>query len=1008
MSQLPRIAVEQTQQALYQEFLTELHHSGFSGEIESAYGKRLIAATDNSVYQQLPQAIVYPTNAEDVSKVGALLAESRFETIKTSPRGGGTGTNGQSLTSGIVVDLSRHMNRVLEINVEEGWVRVEAGLVKDQLNDALRPHGFFFSPDLSTSNRATLGGMINTDASGQGSLVYGKTSDHVLGLTTVTVGGDVLETAPVSLQQAQQHAQQTTKLGRIYQQVLASCVEHRQAIEAKFPPLNRFLTGYDLAHAYDPAQQSIDVSRLITGSEGTLGFVVEAKLNITPIPNQRVLVNVKYLDFQAALRHAPFLVKANATSVETIDSNVLNLAKQDIIWHSVEPHLSEVDGQTMNGINMVEFTGVDKAEIDAKVNALTAELDKQAKTQQQGVIGYQICADLESIQTIYAMRKKAVGLLGATKGRRKPVAFAEDTAVPPEQLADYILEFRQLLDDQQLHYGMFGHVDAGVLHVRPALDLTEPEDEKLLRTISDQVAALTQKYGGLMWGEHGKGYRSEYAENFFGEQLFTELRKIKAVFDPNNQVNPGKICTPLNSAETLVSVDDTKRGYYDRQIPIQLRDDYSNAMSCNGNGLCFNYDPRSPMCPSYRVSGDRRFSPKGRATLMREWLRLTNANGYDASGWPLQNSKTAVTAPDKGDDDFNHEVKEAMDTCLACKACTNQCPVNVDVPTFRAKFLAHYHSRYKRPLKDFLVKSVEQTAPLMAKFPKLSNALTHNPLSKAVMRHVFGYVDAPKLSVPNLQQRWQRRGFAELDVEAIEQLGTEEHGRLVVVVQDPFTSFYEAEVVESFAVLANKLGFTPVLLPFKGNGKAQHVKGFLHEFKETAERVAKSLRRIHQLGVAMVGVDASTVLCYRDEYRQVLSAEQANFHVATVDEWLNDAVKGREPETAFHRQYQLLSHCTEQSLTPGSSKQWQTIFAAFGLSLTVVKTGCCGMAGTYGHEQQNQTNSHALFAMSWQQPIDQYGASGVVATGFSCRSQVKRIEKKRVKHPLEILAETAR
>lgn len=1011
---LPQHSDTEALEAIYQDYLQQLKQSAFAGDIDASYGGRLLAGTDNSVYQTLPQAVLYPRDEAALQQLLKLAHQPQFKAVRFSPRGGGTGTNGQSLTQGIVVDLSRYFNQVLEVNAEEGWVRVQSGVVKDQLNDVLRPSGWFFSPDLSTSNRATIGGMINTDASGQGSLVYGKTSDHVASLNTVLLTGEKLVSEPVALADAQETATQDSTLGRIYQQVLATCVGLRHEIEAKFPPLNRFLTGYDLNHAYVPETNQIDISRLIAGSEGTLGFVTEAKLQLTRIPQHKVLVNVKYSDFQAALRHAPFLVKARATSVETIDSKVLNLARQDIIWHQVSPHLSDVAGQTMNGINMVEFTALDANELEEKLSQLCARLDETlAATDTAGVIGYQICRDAKSIQTIYAMRKKSVGLLGATKGKRKPVAFAEDTAVPPEKLADFIAEFRQLLDDHDLQYGMFGHVDAGVLHVRPALDLTDEADVRMLRTISDKVAQLTAKYGGLMWGEHGKGYRSEYAPAFFGEQLFTELQKIKACFDPHNRLNPGKICTPYQSDEQLVSVDAQKRGFFDRQIPLTTREAYQPALDCNGNGLCFNYDTASPMCPSFKVTADRRYSPKGRAGLMREWLRLNEQKGYDSTQLPRQKNGLSKVMNSWGSgSDFNHEVKASMDKCLACKACSSQCPVKVDVPTFRSSFLAHYHSRYRRPLKDYLVKTVEQTAPALAKFPRLSNMLSHNAVSQWVLKHVVGYVDAPRLSVPNLTTRWQKHQWQSYSVAELAAVVASEKQSvgasqppMVVIVQDAFTSFYEAELVEAFGILAEKLGYRPVLLDFMGNGKALHVKGYLAEFEKTAAQVATQLNRVHELELPMVGLDASTTLCFRDEYKHALGAKLPAFHVATVHEWLQQsAVAGAAKAQPAADNYFLLSHCTEQTALASSPTEWQAIFAQLGLQLTPVSVGCCGMAGTFGHERVNLADSQKLFAMSWEQVLLKHGAERVVATGFSCRSQVQRIKQQRVEHPLQLLA----
>eukprot|EP01093_Parvamoeba_rugata_P016003 TRINITY_DN5781_c0_g1_i2.p1 TRINITY_DN5781_c0_g1~~TRINITY_DN5781_c0_g1_i2.p1 ORF type:complete len:439 (+),score=101.12 TRINITY_DN5781_c0_g1_i2:1745-3061(+) len=438
------------------------------------------------------------------------------------------------------------------------------------------------------------------------------------------------------------------------------------------------------------------MSRLITGSEGSLGIVTEAKLNITPIAEFKTLINIKYDSFDSALRHSPFLVAARATSVETVDSKVLNLARQDIVWHSVSDLITDVANKDMQGLNMVEFNAVSVDDIKDKVESLCKLLDDCVAQQKNGVIGYQLTSDKADILKIYGMRKKSVGLLGNVKGTQKPLAFAEDTAVPPENLADFIVEFRALLDSHNLQYGMFGHVDAGVLHVRPALDMCDPEQEKLLRIISDSVVKLTAKYGGLMWGEHGKGYRSEYGPEFFGEHLFNQLRRIKAAFDPNNRINPGKICTPIDSDDSLVSVDDQKRAWFDKQISVDIKTSFNNAMTCNGNGICFNYDEKSPMCPSYKVTGDRRYSPKGRASLMREWLRLQQTKNIDLLDVEKELNKGEVITwweryqhsrdKKKGIYDFSHEVKESMDECLACKACTTACPIKVDVPTFRSRF----------------------------------------------------------------------------------------------------------------------------------------------------------------------------------------------------------------------------------------------------------------------------------------------------------------------------------
>jgi len=998
-------------------FLQSLEQQGFTGDTATSYADRLTMATDNSIYQLLPDAIVFPRSTADVSLLARVAAEERFKTLIFTPRGGGTGTNGQALNQGIIVDMSRYMNRIIEINPEEGWVRVEAGVIKDQLNQYLKPYGYFFAPELSTSNRATLGGMINTDASGQGSLAYGKTSDHVLGVRAVLTGGDILDTQPMPIALAETLAKEQSASGRIYRTVYQRCLENRQLILDKFPKLNRFLTGYDLRHVFNDAMTEFDLTRILTGSEGTLAFITEARLDITRLPKVRRLVNVKYDSFDSALRNAPFMVEAKALSVETVDSKVLNLAREDIVWHSVSELITSVPDKDMLGLNIVEFAGDDDALITRQVDGLCAGLDALMAQGAGGVIGWQVCDDLTGIERIYAMRKKAVGLLGNAKGMAKPIPFAEDTCVPPEHLADYITEFRALLDGHGLSYGMFGHVDAGVLHVRPALDMCDPQQEMLMKQISDEVVALTAKYGGLLWGEHGKGFRAEYSPAFFGEQLYGELRKIKAAFDPDNRLNPGKICPPEGVDAPMMKVDAVKRGTWDRQIPIAVRGAWRGAMECNGNGLCFNFDVKSPMCPSMKITSNRIHSPKGRATLVREWLRLLADRGIDPNQLEkelpeqraslrtlIERTRNSWHAR-KGEYDFSHEVKEAMSGCLACKACSTQCPVKIDVPEFRSRFLQLYHSRYLRPLRDHLVASVESYAPLMARAPKTFNFFMSQPWVRKLSEMHIGMVDLPLLSSPSLQQKMVAHRSANMTLEELEALDAGQKARVVLVVQDPFTSYYDAQVVEDFVRLVEKIGYQPVLLPFSPNGKAQHIKGFMTRFAKTARKTADFLNRVAQLGIPMVGVDPALVLCYRDEYKLVLGKERGDFHVLLVHEWLPLALEGGARQEVSGESWYLFGHCTEVTALPGAANQWATIFAHYGAKLESVSVGCCGMAGTYGHEVKNHANSLGIYALSWQQAMQRLPRNRCLATGYSCRSQVKRIEGNGVRHPLQALLE---
>src|SRR4051795_1241445 len=666
---IPRLTDTPAPAPLYAAFLAELRARGFEGDLSPLYADRTVLGTDNSIYQLMPQAIAFPRGTDDLVRIAHLAGDPRFTDVKLAPRGGGTGTNGQSLTDGLVVDVSRHMNKILDINVTERRVRVQAGVVKDQLNAALAEHRLFFAPELSTSNRATIGCMINTDASGQGSCLYGKTRDHVLSLTTVLLDGTVWTSRPLDDEELAAAAARPDRVGAVHRLVDTIQRENAALIAERFPKLNRCLTGYDLAHIRD-AHGRFDLNAILCGAEGTLGFIAEAELNVLPIPKQAALVNIRYDSFDAALRDARALMDLQAASVETVDSRVLALARNDIVWQEVSAFFPDDPEGPAEGVNLVEVLADDRDDLEAQLGRVTGRLEGEGRA--HGRRGFTVARNEEeraapgrasaterafaagaqdnvrlaedgdeaagdgvrlapagalAVERIWGMRKKSVGLLGNMKGGRRPIPFVEDTAVPPEHLADYIAEFRAALDARGLTYGMFGHVDAGVLHVRPAINMKDPAQERLIREVTEEVVGITKKYGGLLWGEHGKGVRSEFSPRFFGP-LYPTLQAIKAAFDPGNRLNPGKIAAPEHGE--LLRIDGlTTRGQLDRTIPAPVRAAYDEALHCNGNGACFTWDPDEAMCPSYKATRDRRHSPKGPASLTREWLRQLAAIGFE-------------------------------------------------------------------------------------------------------------------------------------------------------------------------------------------------------------------------------------------------------------------------------------------------------------------------------------------------------------------------------------------
>nr|WP_309477084.1 FAD-binding and (Fe-S)-binding domain-containing protein [Trinickia acidisoli] len=1014
-----------------------MKESGFEGDIDHTQALRAVLSTDNSIYQRYPKAALFPRHAQDVRRIAVLLGHPQFRQITVAPRGGGTGTNGQSLTDGIVVDLSRHMNRILAIDPKTQTVRVEAGVVKDQLNAALKPHGLFFAPELSTSNRATIGGMVSTDASGQGSCTYGKTRDHVKALASFLIGGERLSSVPVDETSLNVLCGRNDSVGRIYRVARDISERHADLIRERFPRLNRCLTGYDLAHLRDENGR-FDINSVLCGSEGTLGFVVEATLNVLPIPAHTALVNIRYASFMDALRDAQPLMAHRPLSIETVDSTVLTLARQDIVWRSVAeylPDVSDVDGaeNEAGGINLVEFGGDSAAEVHARITAFVERLKTDTTVSRVAVT----IADGEAaVNCIYAMRKRAVGLLGNARGASRPQPFVEDTVVPPENLPGYIAEFRALLDGMGLRYGMFGHVDAGVLHVRPALDMRDPNQAALIRPISDAVTALTLKYGGLLWGEHGKGVRSEYVPEYFGP-LYPALQQLKAAFDPHNQLNPGKIATPPDSVASLLRIDAVPmRGEADRRIDERVWQRNGDAVHCNGNGACYNFDPDDAMCPSWKATRQRIHSPKGRASLMREWLRLQGEAGVDLTAeptraaWPMRIVNT--WRKQRGERDFSHQVYDAMAGCLACKSCAAQCPVKVNVPDFRARFLAHYHTRYARSPRDYLIGSLEYSVPYVAAIPgarRIYNAVMSARPVKAALRRMAGIVDSPLLNSTSWRDVEQRWAVEPATVERLAKLDDAQRKHSVIFVQDAFTRFFETNVAAAFVELAVRLGYRVFLAPYAPNGKPLHVQGFLRAFERAAQRNAAQLAKLAHFDVPLVGMDPAMTLVYRQEYRKVVGVDACP-SVLLPQEWLNEALREAVPgsdrgainasqDGNTSTTYRLLPHCTERTNAPDAAVLWQDLFARAELSVAIPASGCCGMSGTYGHEARNVETSQTIFEQSWARHVDAWlsldGSQPVateqpelLATGYSCRCQVDRLRGRRLRHPIEALLDVYR
>ncbi len=911
------------------QFLARLRTLGFTGDVSQDIGTRTVFSTDNSVYELPPKAVVFPREPDDLNRIATAASECK---VAITARGGGTGTNGQSLTDAICVDCSRYLTKIEKINAAEGYAIVQPGVILDQLNRAAEAHGLFFAPTVSTASRATLGGMAATDASGKGSRVYGRTSDHILEMDVVLAGGRDLN---------------TSQSGPIGADVRAVLNPERDEIDRVFPTMNRGLNGYNLQETL----QSGGLIKLFCGSEGTLALTKRLKVQLLPKPAARALVVFAYDDMMIALRDVLRLVRAEPVAIEFIDDKILSLAQQDPVWDSISSVLGEGETQ-IKGLNFVEVIGANSDAVGLGLMRLQA-----LENAPDALINFRAVTDPSIIADLWQLRSKCVGLLGRMDPTRQGTPFVEDAAVPAERLPDFVAGFREILDNEGLQYGMFGHADVGCVHVRPALDMRLPGDAAMIRRVSDQVNALALAHGGLIWGEHGKGFRGEFGPEVFGAQLYAVMCQIKAMFDPKGLLNPGKIAMP-NAKKRLTPLDQVPfRGPQDAQISPKLSRDFEAAIKCNGNGQCMGRNFDDAMCPSYKATGDRTRSPKGRAAMLRLWSRM-------------QSTKTS--APELAQ--LEASLHDSLSDCLGCKACASQCPIKVDIPQMRNRFYASYYMRHRRPLAHRLLAFLEPLGPLLRAMPRVSNIAMR--VASPMLRPA-GLVDLPKVRPARKSQAL--------------------HGQ-VVLIADSFLATFDGDVLDAAADVLEQLGCPVTVSAPVSTGKPAHVIGANTAFERTAMKSLQSLHALAENGAQLIAIEPSFLSMFSGEYAD-LGVETPQ--MTSLDQFL-DKMLINVPESKGKTRFTLFTHCTETAADPKVGARWANIFARFGLHLEITQTGCCGMAGTFGHETAKQGMSETLFDLSWKEKI--VAAQGpVLATGFSCRCQVKRFSTVRPAHPIEAL-----
>lgn len=922
---------------------------------------RTVYATDNSIYQVEPHAVILPGSAGEIE---ALLRRN-FAAAEPRPvvaRGAGTGTNGQSLTSGLMVDVKRRLNRVIDIDPASRTAKVEPGIVTAGLNAALAPHDLFWAPHTSTLNRATVGGMIATDAAGKGSLIHGRAHRHVLALDVVLDDGTPWRAEPVPVAEAEHRAGADNRIGRLWRALLDLPLD--EGADFGLPELARGFSGYGIDRVR--RDDLIDPIPLLCGSEGTLAVITSATLRLTPIPRHTVLVVAGYISFADALNDAVDLAVTKPAAIEAFDEATLERGRSSPAW----PALGEVLGEHAGSVLILEYCG--DHEID-----LAPIIDTLARTQRSRVT--KAIIDPAAQAAVWKVRADAVGLVakvasGGPGLSARPTAFVEDCAVPVREMPQFIARFRSVLDEFGLEYAMFGHADVGCVHVRPALDLTDPAHERLIRTVTDRVVELVANHGGVLWGEHGRGFRGDPVESFLPQATITIMRLVKAAFDPSDVLNPGKLYRPIGVDQPIVALDAApRRGERNRDVRLDVRQEFGGAFACNGNGLCHHYDHREVMCPSYKVSGDPALSPKGRADLLRAWLTRSGerSNGHERGSDNAEEFRR-----------FEDDLAANLHQCLSCSACTGHCPVAVDIPELKSQFLQRYHRTRSRPLSDALLSRFEYLVGFASSVP--------GPIARlgsAALARSLGLVDLP---IPP-----RRSNTTDLPTFSISGAAD------LVILPDVFTRSLEPETLaKAYAVLTSQ-GYRVEIAPFVPSGKFDHVKGNRRAFIQAATSQAEVVQAVLVARATPVVIEPAIGLLHRHEYALIAAGYPAGEVIG-----LPEAIElrlDRLPRASSSRSLTLLGHCTERAMAPEWLAGWERILVAAGHTVAVPLVGCCGMAGIFGHERDNQEMSVRLFEMSWAEHVAIGDEPLPVATGYSCRSQAKRLGARPIVHPVHLL-----
>jgi FAD/FMN-containing dehydrogenase/Fe-S oxidoreductase len=945
--------------------VNELHNS-LEGEVLDDRYTLGMYATDASIYQIEPKVVVFPKHVQDVRN--ALAVASKYH-VTILPRGGGTSLAGQTVGASMVLDFSKHMNQVLEINQQERWVRVEPGIARDDLNALVEPLGLHFAPDPATSSRANIGGMVGNNSSGTKSILYGKTVDHLLEATVMLADGTELALSAKSPEAYSAIASSQGREAEIYEKFRGLIANNEDLISKGFPKVMRRVGGYNLDEFINTDQWNL--CKLICGSEGTLAVSLEFKLNLEPLPKHKSVCVVHYAQLLEAIQAVEPMLKFSPSAVEILDDVVVRLSRENL---TTRRHSHFIAGDPA-AILIVEFYGDSEQEVLDRAQAMIAD-------QKERGLGYAypLFPEGKDYEDVWVIRKKGLGLMLGLKGKKKPLPFIEDAGIPSHYLPEYIDRVLKVCKKHQTEAAMYAHASVGVIHVRPILDLREAEDIKRLQAIADDTFELVKQYGGSWSGEHGDGLvRSAYNKKFFGEELYQLFISVKQLFDPENLMNPGKIVEAQQIHENLRYGED----YQDQ--PVQTEFKYLQEGSfeesvhmCTGVGECRKL-LGGTMCPSFKATRDEEHSTRGRANA----LRLAMSGQMNDQGLASK------------------RLHQVLDLCLSCKACKSECPSNVDMAKMKSDVSQRYYDIHGTTLRDRLIRdSAKMSARMSGWNAKMANMVQSSQPFRRLVSNLAGFDARRKLPEYAAQPFYQ--WFAERTSSA------PKSSKKVVLFADTYLNYHEPEIGRSATDLLEALGYQVILANVGCCQRPRISHGFLRDARRDGTKTAQGLRQWLDQGYRVVVCEPSCASALNDDLPDLIDegqlASRLKEQVVLIDDFVAAALESESVKLQVNGDAVAIhGHCHQKALY--GTTALRNIYAKTTVGCHEIPSGCCGMAGSFGYEKEHYQISKKIGEDVLFPAIEKLkGSHLIVANGFSCRHQIQHFTGVRARHWVETVS----